>query len=1250
LTPLSVTPLPPVPLPSVAATTVNEPLSTTPSGSLLPLFPAVPTSDTVIPEFPTAPTSDTVIPDFPALPEPPHEQPPPPPLRSAVPSAVNVVQLSSSAGSYSAVAPTPIDSPSGAPRSQYTSLSPRKDLEPPGAYSVAPPAANQVPVAAQVSPGRRLESAPSTYSFGPPASDETTTAARTSSTRASSAQRSVSPPARSVERPNSSGASPELSKSPVPPPKPAVAIAAMARTSTTRARTSATAAPMAVAAAAASASDVEQNAKLVSELDRKSINEHATFWRRPTQVPFAVPANVSLGHARRDAVVRSLLEKELVVLLVLRDAVSASDRDDLCEALVLLLEPFNVALYTIEAVIAVEVAGTLSEGTLFRSNSVASKMMSCYAKRLPDGANYLRAVLEPLVRDVCSGRYSSLEVNPDYVRADAANSSDDPARNMQTLIQLANSFLSAILDALHTMPVGLQHLCAHLRACVQQRFAAHAGSTAVLTTMGGFLFLRFFCPAIVAPEQHGIIDEAPHRDVRRILVLVSKALQNLANRTAFREKYMGPMNAFLEQNHAKIVDYLQDAAVMVHSSGAVPVRQHVPDEERDAAFARVHKLAAPRVADIEARARVLFPSALDTALHQVSTFASAMADLGAPQSAGSGVAGAGAANALAPSLEAKLPKRDTAGVAGFWSRITGRASERRNVRETNALFHALQLGDDAAALQLLTKNEDLLSAQNEVDGATPIIAAANAGNAALVKYLLEQKADLFLADKNGWTVLHAGCFSKRDDIVEVLLNESHIDVAAKNEDGNTPLHYFARNRHDPAVARRLLRTFATRGADLNARNNIGEVPLHAACWKGNVPMAQALLRAGASALLRSDAGQSARTIARLTNNAELDAVLDEAGAPAHELDRKAELATAPDSPRGHGLASSPRPTAQQQQQQQQQQPSPPVTAQQQASPTLAPQHSRSGSGRAPPLAAIAIPAEDLATMRDSTLLQSTASTGTQQFLADVAALRSSAVRNALAGASCEMLLRASGAHGATALHLLAASGGDLRAVSLTEHIVKLGADVNAVDDGGFTPTSLAVYRNNQPVLRMLMTSVAVDIGIANTGGNTALHYLHRLMPVDLLLVRSVVQIASLVLLDAPNKNGDTPLLLAAASGANDVCELLLAGGASCEVRNAAGQTAVDVAEQTGRSDLTMLLRNARDAAQEQDRLAVVGTGTYAVVNAVPANSDYQTKLDESAESNALLAAGYMAVGYELVPDERAVAYDTPPAPNGEGEV
>jgi ankyrin repeat protein len=39
-----------------------------------------------------------------------------------------------------------------------------------------------------------------------------------------------------------------------------------------------------------------------------------------------------------------------------------------------------------------------------------------------------------------------------------------------------------------------------------------------------------------------------------------------------------------------------------------------------------------------------------------------------------------------------------------------------------------------------------------------------------------------------------------------------------------------------------------RGADINSRNNTGETPLHSACWKGNVPVASALLEAGANAV------------------------------------------------------------------------------------------------------------------------------------------------------------------------------------------------------------------------------------------------------------------------------------------------------------------------------------------------------------------------------------------------------------------
>jgi hypothetical protein len=81
------------------------------------------------------------------------------------------------------------------------------------------------------------------------------------------------------------------------------------------------------------------------------------------------------------------------------------------------------------------------------------------------------------------------------------------------------------------------------RGEVSKKFPELATSTVV----GGFLFLRFFCPAIVTPEAFGLLEsmfcyllasllkhrhfvaEPPPAETRRGLVLVSKLLQNLAN-------------------------------------------------------------------------------------------------------------------------------------------------------------------------------------------------------------------------------------------------------------------------------------------------------------------------------------------------------------------------------------------------------------------------------------------------------------------------------------------------------------------------------------------------------------------------------------------------------------------------------------------------------------------------------------------------------------------------------------------------
>lgn len=87
------------------------------------------------------------------------------------------------------------------------------------------------------------------------------------------------------------------------------------------------------------------------------------------------------------------------------------------------------------------------------------------------------------------------------------------------------------------------------------------------TIVAGFYFLRYICPAIVAPPSYGLLDTCatrfffffwialltdctarfPKKESHRGLVLIAKALQNLANGAKFgaKESHMAPLNETL---------------------------------------------------------------------------------------------------------------------------------------------------------------------------------------------------------------------------------------------------------------------------------------------------------------------------------------------------------------------------------------------------------------------------------------------------------------------------------------------------------------------------------------------------------------------------------------------------------------------------------------------------------------------------------------------------------------------------------
>ena len=97
------------------------------------------------------------------------------------------------------------------------------------------------------------------------------------------------------------------------------------------------------------------------------------------------------------------------------------------------------------------------------------------------------------------------------------------------------------------------------------------------TVVAGFLFLRFFCPAILSPKLFSLakgrlehylahlnlnLDHPPMK-AARAFTLIAKTLQNLANLVEFgwKEEYMKDMNVFIVENLVNMKGFLDKISV-----------------------------------------------------------------------------------------------------------------------------------------------------------------------------------------------------------------------------------------------------------------------------------------------------------------------------------------------------------------------------------------------------------------------------------------------------------------------------------------------------------------------------------------------------------------------------------------------------------------------------------------------------------------------------------------------------------------
>jgi hypothetical protein len=102
-------------------------------------------------------------------------------------------------------------------------------------------------------------------------------------------------------------------------------------------------------------------------------------------------------------------------------------------------------------------------------------------------------------------------------------------------------------------------ICHFLAQAAHEKFPDADRRVAV----GGFIFLRFFCPAVIAPDAHNLVKTIQSKDIRRGLVLVTKIIQNLANNVVFggKEAFMVELNPFIVTNHDRVFEFLEGLTV-----------------------------------------------------------------------------------------------------------------------------------------------------------------------------------------------------------------------------------------------------------------------------------------------------------------------------------------------------------------------------------------------------------------------------------------------------------------------------------------------------------------------------------------------------------------------------------------------------------------------------------------------------------------------------------------------------------------
>ncbi|KAI6650423.1 Neurofibromin isoform X3 [Oopsacas minuta] len=262
-----------------------------------------------------------------------------------------------------------------------------------------------------------------------------------------------------------------------------------------------------------------------------------------------------------DLVVTPLPNGDYPILNALLDVTPFSHLEDLASVLVVIFDAKNKLSYLFTIIFTREIdkLNFATRDTFMRSNNITTKILRTVLNIF--GNQFLEDVIKPLVIEVCNPDNGDLQFDKVTHRGSIGESLQTPELTKTRLLKLAKQFFDTIRTSLGSIAQQIRTMCFILFQVVHSKFPDFANVAVAIA-----IFLRFINPAIVSPQSKGLISEIHLQpNITRGLTMLSKILQNLANKQLFRQNPTHDMtyvNPFLEENFPLVVEFNLNISMM----------------------------------------------------------------------------------------------------------------------------------------------------------------------------------------------------------------------------------------------------------------------------------------------------------------------------------------------------------------------------------------------------------------------------------------------------------------------------------------------------------------------------------------------------------------------------------------------------------------------------------------------------------------------------------------------------------------